>query len=86
MTGIRKRSISIQGHRTSVSLEPDFWDALERFAAEDGRSLASLVAEVDRERLAGTNGDDPAQAAEPSQNLSSALRVYAFRRASRTPD
>ena len=59
--GIQKRSIAIRGHRTSVSLEAPFWDALKEKAAAEGRSLASLIAEVDE----GADG-----------NLSSALRLH----------
>lgn len=60
--GIVKRSVSIAGHRTSVSLEEPFWTALAGIAARRGVSLGALVAEVD----AGRKG----------QNLSSALRVF----------
>lgn len=60
----RKRSLSIAGHRTSVSIEDEFWDALKAIAAGEGRSLAALVAEIDTAR-----GDI---------NLSAALRLHAF--------
>ena len=63
----KKRSITIAGHKTSISLEAAFWSVLRRLAAEDGLSLAALVAKVDAGR-----GD---------ANLSSALRVYALERA-----
>ena len=68
----QKRSIAIAGHKTSLSLEAAFWDALRRIAAEEGSSLAALVAKVDSGRGAA--------------NLSSALRVYALSRAPRPPD
>ncbi len=58
---VRKRSVVVAGHRTSVSLEDAFWQALTRIAAERGRSINALVTEVDRERQGA---------------LSSALRVY----------
>lgn len=58
---VAKHSILIEGHRTSVSLEPAFWAALKRIAAERGQTIGQLVAEVD-----GTN----------EGNLSSALRVF----------
>ncbi len=58
-----KRSITISGHRTSVSLEADFWQALTEIAAEMKRPLAQLVDEIDKR-----DGR--------SQNLSSALRVF----------
>ena len=61
-----KRSITITGHRTSVSLEAPFWEELQRIANDRQVSLATLVAEIDAERL-----NNPAPA-----NLSSALRVY----------
>ena len=59
---VRKRSLSIAGHRTSISLEEPFWDALGRLAGERGLSGPALVSEIDRER-----GD---------ANLSSAIRVH----------
>ncbi len=58
---IRKRSVIVAGHRTSVSLEPEFWAALRDIAERRGLSINALVAEVDK----GRNG-----------NLSSALRVF----------
>lgn len=61
MSGLRKRSLAIAGHRTSVSLEEPFWDALKEIAAGEGRPLASLVAEIDLAR--------------GEANLSSALRL-----------
>jgi len=61
-SGLRKHSLTIAGHRTSISLEEAFWEALRRIAAEQRRSLAGLVAEID--------------AARGSANLSSAIRLY----------
>jgi predicted DNA-binding ribbon-helix-helix protein len=61
-----KRSVSLEGHRTSVSLEHGFWSELERIARREGRSLASLIAFVDRQR-------------GPDQNLASALRLHVLR-------
>ncbi|SEG08660.1 ribbon-helix-helix domain-containing protein [Bosea lathyri] len=58
----RKRSLSIAGHRTSVSLEDPFWDALKQIAATEERTIAALIAEVDSKRDA--------------TNLSSALRLH----------
>ncbi len=57
-----KRSLTIQGHRTSLSLEPEFWDALQKRAAEEKSSVATLVQKIDQGR--GT------------RNLSSACRIY----------
>jgi predicted DNA-binding ribbon-helix-helix protein len=61
-----KRSFSLAGHRTSVALEPEFWSALTRIAAERGRTLAAVVAAADAERTT-------------AQPLASALRVMALR-------
>ena len=61
MTALRKRSVTIAGHRTSVSLEAPFWDALKEIADGRGLSLNALIAEVDGTRAG---------------NLSSALRVF----------
>lgn len=66
-TRIRKRSLDIAGHRTSVSLEDAFWNALGDIAAARGVSLASLVARID--------------AAREGENLSSAIRVYVLEHA-----
>jgi predicted DNA-binding ribbon-helix-helix protein len=57
-----KRSLTIAGHRTSLSLEPEFWAALKGFAAAERKSLAALVGEID-----ATRGE---------RNLSSAIRVW----------
>lgn len=71
MTGPVKRSITIAGHPTSVSLEPVFWSALEDAAREAQLPLSALVARIDAERIA---------APHPS-NLASAIRVWLFQRA-----
>lgn len=71
-----KRSVTIAGHFTSVSLEPVFWEALERAAAEQGLPLNALVARIDAARIA-TN---------PPANLASAIRVWLFRRANDSAD
>lgn len=63
MNDVVKRSIAIQGHRTSISLEQPFFDALVEIAASRSMSLAQLVAEIDESR-------------SRQSNLSSALRVY----------
>lgn len=57
-----KRSMVIAGHRTSISLEGPFWDALKDIAAAEGRSVADLVTAID----AGRTGE----------NLSSAIRLH----------
>jgi predicted DNA-binding ribbon-helix-helix protein len=59
---MRKRSVTIDGHRTSVSLEDAFWTELSAIAERRGMSLNALVAAIDHDRRPG--------------NLSSALRLY----------
>ena len=58
-----KRSLSLHGHRTSLALEPEFWDIVDEHVAAEQRSLAGLIAEID------VNGD-------PDDPLSSAVRVW----------
>ncbi len=43
----RKHSLTLKGHRTSVSLEDEFWQAFREIAAEDGRAINDLAAEID---------------------------------------
>jgi predicted DNA-binding ribbon-helix-helix protein len=66
-----KRSVTIAGHQTSISLEPIFWTALEVAARELGLPVNALVARIDAERLDAV--------AQP--NLTSALRQWLFDRA-----
>jgi predicted DNA-binding ribbon-helix-helix protein len=63
-----KRSVTIAGHETSISLEPMFWAALEGAARELGIPINALVARIDAERL-----DAPSP-----PNLTSALRQWLF--------
>ena len=58
-----KRSLTLKGHRTSVSLEDEFWQAFREIAAENGRPINELAAEIDAER--GTE-----------RGLASAIRVF----------
>lgn len=60
-TTLRKRSVVVAGHRTSVSLEEAFWAALREIATARNLTVNTLVSEIDRERQG---------------NLSSAIRVY----------
>ena len=62
----RKHSFTIGGHRTSISLEAAFWDALKAAATEDGVPVSQLIARIDAERAG--NG------------LSSAIRVWLLAR------
>ncbi|HEU0117774.1 MAG TPA: ribbon-helix-helix domain-containing protein [Alphaproteobacteria bacterium] len=61
---MKKRSVRIARHNTSISLEAEFWDELKRLAKAEKLSLNQLVAKIDKER---------------SGNLSSALRLYVLR-------
>ena len=71
---MRKRSITIHGHQTSVSLEDEFWDELAALAEQRKVSLNALVTEVDKARDTRKAGNG---------NLSSALRVYVLQQAKR---
>ena len=61
MSDIEKRSITIDGHRTSISLEDEFWKSLKLIAKERNMAINALIAEIDSQR---------------ATNLSSALRVH----------
>lgn len=50
MAILRKRSLSLAGHRTSLALEPEFWRVLEALAAHRGLSLAATITDIDRAR------------------------------------
>ncbi|UWQ23293.1 ribbon-helix-helix domain-containing protein [Leisingera aquaemixtae] len=63
----KKHSLTLRGHRTSVSLEDDFWDAFREIAAREGRAINDLAAEVDE-----TRGEDC--------GLASAIRLFVLRR------
>lgn len=58
---LKKHSIIIAGHASSVSLEPEFWDELKSIAERSGLSINQLVSKIDAER---------------SGNLSSAIRIF----------
>lgn len=62
----QKHSLTLHGHRTSVSLETEFWQALHEIAAAEGRPLAALAAEIDAARAPGTG-------------LATAMRLHVLR-------
>jgi predicted DNA-binding ribbon-helix-helix protein len=62
ISAVVKRSITINGHKTSVSLEQGFWNALRDIAHSRGETLSDLVARIDAERK--------------HKNLSSAIRLF----------
>jgi len=65
-----KRSLTIARHRTSVSLEEPFWTALADIAKTQGKSIASLVCEIDKGRSERTD----------EASLSAAIRLYVLER------
>ena len=73
-TKLQKHSVSIAGHRTSVTLEAAFWDSLTVLAQQRKTTIAGLIAEIDDARAA-----DPA-----APNLSSAIRVFVLRESTMT--
>lgn len=50
MAGLRKRSIQLSGHATSLALEPEFWSVLEDMARRQKTSLAGVIAHIDEGR------------------------------------
>ena len=62
---MKKRSVTIAGHATSVTLEDEFWEALGEIAQARGHSLTQIITEIDAERSGG--------------NLSSLIRVFVLR-------
>jgi predicted DNA-binding ribbon-helix-helix protein len=71
-----KHSVEIAGHKTSISLEPLFWDLLNRAAAEQGLPLNALVARIDAERIG----------AQTPPGLASAIRLWLASRWLDLPD
>ncbi|PID37053.1 MAG: aryl-sulfate sulfotransferase [Rhodobacterales bacterium] len=67
----QKHSLTLRGHRTSVSLEPAFWQAFRDQAAREGKGINQLAAEIDAAR-AGEAGVDI--------GLASAIRLYILAR------
>jgi predicted DNA-binding ribbon-helix-helix protein len=65
MSGLVKHSVVIAGHRTSISLEDEFWQALNRLASANGRSVNAEIGKID--------------AARGDHNLSSAIRLAILR-------
>ncbi len=60
---MKKLSVSLAGHQTSITLEPEFIDALNALAIRSGKPVATIINEIDENRSANTN-------------LSSAVRVW----------
>lgn len=64
---MKKLSVSLSGHQTSISLEEEFITALHKFAERDNRSVAAIINEIDTSRK--------------TTNLSSAIRIWLLKRA-----
>lgn len=69
MTRTVKRSVTLAGHRTSISVEEEFWDALQTIRRQRGLSTNELISEIDQARAAQ----------EYNVGLSSAVRVYVLK-------
>ncbi|WP_223422082.1 ribbon-helix-helix domain-containing protein [Tateyamaria pelophila] len=65
--GPQKHSLTLKGHRTSVTLEPEFWNAFREIAAQDGKPINALASEIDAMRGADVG-------------LASAIRVFVLAR------
>jgi len=70
----QKRSVTLSGHRTSVTLEVEFWQALKGIAETRQLSVNALIGEIDDARL--TSGD------KTDAGLSSAIRVFVLKQLS----
>lgn len=68
---MRKISISLSGHQTSISLEPEFVDVLKKIASERNTSVASIINTIDEQR-------------SPDSNLSSEIRIWILRQILKT--
>ena len=65
---MKKRSLSIYGHSTSLALEAEFWEHIDAAVAQSGQSFAAFIRARDDERMASA----------PDQGLASYLRVWAL--------
>jgi len=63
----QKHSLTLKGHRTSVSLEPEFWSAFREIATSEGKPVNALASEIDAAR-------------DPNVGLASAIRVFVLAR------
>ncbi len=64
-----KYSISIQGHKTSITLEKEFFDLIQKWADDDNISVAKLIQKIDQDRDISVN-----------KNLSGYIRIYVLKR------
>lgn len=73
---MQKRSISLQGHRTSLALEVEFWAIIDRAVIESEMSFASFIAKLDAQRIEERS----------LRNLASYIRVWALNRETKRAD
>lgn len=66
---LKKRSVSLYGHQTSLALEEEFWAVIDAHLKKSGQSFARFIRELDDKRLEET----------PNQNLASYLRVWVLK-------
>ena len=67
--GLKKRSVSLYGHQTSLALEEEFWAVIDAHLKKSGQSFARFIRELDDKRLEETS----------NQNLASYLRVWVLK-------
>lgn len=72
MSLVAKRSVTLGGHKTSVTLEDEFWDALRSIAHRDKTTVVSLIGQINQSRN--------------KSNLSSAIRVFVLKRSAMAAD
>jgi predicted DNA-binding ribbon-helix-helix protein len=68
MPHLIKRSVNLQGHQTSLTMEPLFWQALEKISEKKNTSISKIIFEIDQ-----------SLPLEKPRNLSSAVRLYVFK-------
>ncbi|MBR3510953.1 MAG: ribbon-helix-helix domain-containing protein [Alphaproteobacteria bacterium] len=68
---MHKISVSLYGHQTSISLEQEFFDVLQKIAKQSNTSVASIIKNIDEQRL-------------PGSNLSSEIRVWILKQILKT--
>ena len=68
---MRKISVSLSGHQTSISLEPEFFDILQKLATDNNTSIAAIIKQIDESR-------------GPDSNLSSEIRIWILKQLLKT--
>ena len=68
---MRKVSVSLSGHQTSISLEPEFFDILQKLATDNNTSIAAIIKQIDESR-------------GPDSNLSSEIRIWILKQLLKT--